>query len=405
MRTTATVHFAFRALGRNKMRSFLTMLGIIIGVSAVIAMVGIGQGAKSAIQTQISRLGSNLLLVFPGSRTRGGVRSGWGTITTLTAADADAIKREIPSVHETSSGVRTALQVVYGNQNWYTAVYGTTPTYQVVREWPVEEGRFFTQPEAAAGSKVVVLGQSVVENLFGGLDPVGEVIRIRNMPFRVIGVMSRKGSSTWGHDRDDAVWIPLTTLQRKIMGITHVTALYISASTPEAMPEVKRQTAVLLRGRHRIMPGREDDFMVRSVADISDAADESSRIMTILLAGIASVSLLVGGIGIMNIMLVSVTERTREIGIRMAVGARGRDIRLQFLVEAVILTIIGGLIGLAMGVIGARLISQMVGWPTLVSPVAVAVALLFSAAVGIFFGLYPANKAARLDPVQALRYE
>lgn len=405
MRVSATLRFALRALGRNKMRSSLTMLGVVIGVAAVITMVAIGQGARSAIQAQISRLGNNLLIIFPGSITQGGVRTGWGSVTTLTAEDAQAIEGEVPLVLKAAPSVRTALQVVYGNQNWFTVVYGVTPEYIIVRDWPVELGRFFSPAEIDGAAKVAVLGKSVVDNLFGGVDPVGEVIRIRKMPFRVIGVLSTKGRNPFGHDQDDAIWIPLTTMQRKVMGITHVGIIHVSAVSPEAIPEAERQIKLLLRARHRLPPGKEDDFNIRNVADVSEAAAESSRIMTILLAGIASVSLLVGGIGIMNIMLVSVTERTREIGIRLAVGARGRDIRFQFLIEALLLSGLGGLLGLVLGVAGAKLVSKMAGWPTLLSPFSIAIAVLFSAAVGIFFGLYPANKAANLDPAQALRYE
>ncbi len=405
MRLGSTFALSLRSLSRNKMRSFLTMLGIIIGVAAVIAMVSIGQGAKAAIEARISALGSNLIIIFPGTRTRGGVRTGWGSTITLSASDAQAIEREIPGVYMAAPSVRTGAQVVFGNQNWFTAVYGTIPAYQIVREWNLAEGRYFNDQELAAGAKVAVLGKSVVDNLFAGVSPLGQIIRIKRMPFRVVGVLTPKGRSGWGRDRDDSVWIPLTTMQRKIMGITHVTHISVAAVDGQVLPQVEQGINQLLRARHRIPTGKENDFTVRNVADIAEAASASSRVMTLLLAGIASVSLVVGGIGIMNIMLVSVTERTREIGIRLAVGARGKDIRLQFLVEAVVLSLVGGFIGMVMGVVASRLISNLAGWPTLISSDSIVLALAFSAAVGIFFGFYPASKAAGLDPVQALRYE
>ncbi|MGH8070179.1 MAG: ABC transporter permease [Candidatus Entotheonellia bacterium] len=404
-----TVKIALRALRRNAMRSLLTTLGIIIGVAAVIAMVSIGQGASVSVQEQIARMGNNMLIILSGTTTQGGVRSGSGGAPTLTANDAKAIQRECPAVGAVTYMRRQVQQVVAGNQNWSTAINGVTPEYQIVRDWAVAAGRFLNKQEEESAATSAVLGQTVVQNLFGpGQNPVDQTIRINNVPFRVVGVLTAKGQSTQGQDQDDAVFIPFSTAERKVLGtrmLGSVGAIMVSAVSPEAIPEAQRQMTNLLRERHRIRRGQNDDFTIRNLADIAATAQSTNQVMSILLASVASVSLLVGGIGIMNIMLVSVTERTREIGIRMAVGAKSRHILTQFLLEAVVLSSIGGIVGAILGVVGAKLVSALANWPTIVPPDAIFLAVMFSAAVGIFFGFYPARKAARLDPIQALRYE
>jgi putative ABC transport system permease protein len=404
-----TIRIALRALRRNIMRSLLTTLGIIIGVAAVIAMVSIGQGASVSVQEQIARMGNNMLIILPGTTTQGGIRSGLGGASTLTANDAKAIQRECTAVGAVTYMRRQVQQVVAGNQNWSTAITGVTPEYQIVRDWPVAAGRFLNKQEEESTATSAVLGQTAVQNLFGpGQNPVDQMIRINNMPFRVVGVLTAKGQSTQGQDQDDAVFIPFSTAERKVLGtriLGSVGSIMVSAVSPEAIPESQRQITNLLRERHRIRRGQNDDFTIRNLADIAATAESTSQVMNILLASVASVSLLVGGIGIMNIMLVSVTERTREIGIRMAVGAKSRHILTQFLLEAVVLSSIGGVVGAVLGVVGAKLVSALANWPTIVPPDAIALAITFSAAVGIFFGFYPARKAARLDPIQALRYE
>jgi putative ABC transport system permease protein len=404
-----TIKIALRALRRNAMRSLLTTLGIIIGVAAVIAMVSIGQGASVSVQEQIARMGNNMLIILSGTTTQGGVRSGSGGAPTLTANDAKAIQRECPAVGAVTYTRRQVQQVVAGNQNWSTAITGVTPDYQIVRDWPVAVGRFLNKQEEESAATAAVLGQTVVQNLFGaGQNPVDQTIRINNVPFRVVGVLMPKGQSTQGQDQDDAVFIPFSTAERKVLGtrmLGSVGAIMVSAVSPEAIPEAQRQITNLLRERHRIRRGQNDDFTIRNLADVAATAQSTSQVMNILLASVASVSLLVGGIGIMNIMLVSVTERTREIGIRMAVGAKSRHILTQFLLEAVVLSSIGGVVGAVLGVVGAKLVSALASWPTIVPPDAIILAISFSAAVGIFFGFYPARKAARLDPIQALRYE
>jgi putative ABC transport system permease protein len=404
-----TIRIALRALRRNIMRSLLTTLGIIIGVAAVIAMVSIGQGASVSVQEQIARMGNNMLIILPGTTTQGGIRSGLGGASTLTANDAKAIQRECTAVGAVTYVRRQVQQVVAGNQNWSTAITGVTPEYQIVRDWPVAAGRFLNKQEEESTATSAVLGQTAVQNLFGpGQNPVDQMIRINNMPFRVVGVLTAKGQSTQGQDQDDAVFIPFSTAERKVLGtriLGSVGSIMVSAVSPEAIPESQRQITNLLRERHRLRRGQNDDFSIRNLADIAATAESTSQVMNILLASVASVSLLVGGIGIMNIMLVSVTERTREIGIRMAVGAKSRHILTQFLLEAVVLSSIGGVVGAVLGVVGAKLVSALANWPTIVPPDAIALAITFSAAVGIFFGFYPARKAARLDPIQALRYE
>jgi putative ABC transport system permease protein len=405
-----TVKIALRALRRNAMRSLLTTLGIIIGVAAVIAMVSIGQGASVSVQERIASLGNNMLIILSGTTTQGGVRTGAGGKPTLTVNDAKAIQRDCPAVAAvTYTSRRQVQQLVAGNQNWSTIVSGVTAEYQTVRDWPVMAGRFLSKQDEDSAATSAVLGQTVVQNLFGpGQNPLDQTIRINNMPFRVVGVLTSKGQSTQGQDQDDVVLIPFATAERKVLGtqmLGTVGAILVSAVSPEAIPEAQRQITALLRERHRIRPGQNDDFTIRNLADIAATAQSTSQIMNWLLASVASVSLLVGGIGIMNIMLVSVTERTREIGLRMAVGAKSRHILTQFLLEAVVLSSIGGIVGVILGVVGAKLVSALAEWPTIVLPEAIVLAITFSAAVGIFFGFYPARKAARLDPIQALRYE
>ena len=404
-----TLRAALRALRRNKMRSALTMLGIIIGVAAVITMVSIGQGADAAVQQQSRSLGNNLLMVIPGATTAAGVRSGWGGVSNLTVTDALALRKECPAVEDVTYFRRQIVQVVYADQNWSTVAQGAPPSFQKVRDWPVVRGAFYTQRDEDTASRVVLLGQTVVDQLFGpGQDPVGAVLRIKDVPFRVIGVLEAKGQTAWGQDQDDVVVMPFSTAERRVLGTAFlgtVDMIFASAVDREAVTEASEQVSTVLRDRHRIVAGAEDDFTVRTLGDIAQASQSASNVMANLLFGVASISLLVGGIGIMNILLVSVTERTREIGIRMAVGARSRHILLQFLVEATTLSMVGGLGGIGLGIGAAYLIAALANWPTLLSAPAVLGAWLFSGAVGVFFGYYPARKAARLDPITALRYE
>jgi len=400
-----TFRIALRALARNKLRAFLTMLGIIIGVGAVIAMVAIGEGAKATIRAQIASLGTNVLVILPGSANQGGVRFGSGAVRTLVDADAKAIARELPAVAFTSPLVRRQEQVIAGNLNWATLVQGVAPEVQQIRDWDLADGRFLHEGDVDSAAKVAVIGETVARQLFGNDTPTDEVIRIRNIPFRIVGVLSRKGQSSQGADQDDTVMIPYTTMQKRLMRITWVQTILVKAVSAERVEEAEEQITILLRQRHRIGPERDDDFNVRNLSDIAEAASTTARVMGILLGSVASISLLVGGIGIMNIMLVSVTERTREIGIRMAVGARSRDIMLQFLVEAVVMAATGGLIGILLGIGSSELLKKWAQWPTLIDPGIVAIAFLFSGAVGVFFGFYPAQKAANLDPIDALRYE
>jgi putative ABC transport system permease protein len=400
-----TLRIALRALARNKLRAFLTMLGIIIGVGAVIAMVAIGEGAKSTIRAQIAALGTNVLIVLPGSNVQGGVRAGFGNVNTLLDSDAKAMARELPSVAFVSPVLRRQDQVVAGNLNWGTWAQGVAPEFQQIRDWQVAEGRFLHEGDMDSAAKVAVIGQTVARQLFGNDDALDAVIRIRNIPFRVVGILGAKGQTGQGTDQDDTIMIPYTTMQKRLMRITWVQSIVVKAVSAERVEEAEEQITLLLRQRHRIGPEREDDFNVRNLSDIAEAATTTARVMAILLGSVASISLLVGGIGIMNIMLVSVTERTREIGIRMAVGARSRDIMLQFLVEAVVMAATGGLIGILLGVGSSEVIKQWAQWPTLIDPAIIAIAFLFSGAVGVFFGFYPAKKAANLDPIDALRYE
>jgi len=447
---------AARALRRNKMRALLTMLGIFIGVAAVIAMVAIGDGARYSVQQQIQSLGTNLIIVLPGATTASGVHAGSGSTSTLTVADADAIGKEVRDASATSYTDRQVAQVVYGSRNWSTSINGATPAYLAIRDWPVSQGRIFTDQESRSAAPVGLLGQTVVNNLFAPNEsPVGATVRIKNFPIRVVGVLEVKGQSNFGQDQDDVVILPFETAQRKVLGVAAVSAvvssvtgtgssnpvlnpyagvpttnavygtgvalfspfgsapkivgavnmIYVQAATAEAVDSVQQAVQQELHRRHHIAPGQDDDFTVRSLNEIAQASESASRVMALLLAAVASISLLVGGIGIMNIMLVSVTERTREIGIRMAIGARRLHILLQFLVESVLLSIIGGLAGAALGVLSSKLLSALAHWPTLISPVAVVGGFLFAAAVGVFFGWYPARKASLLDPIDALRYE
>ena len=395
-----------RALARNKLRSSLTMLGIIIGVGAVIAMVSVGQGAQDQAQKQIAALGSNMLFVGAGTVNRGGMHMGWGATKSLVYEDMTAIQRESPAVQAAAPGAVAGAQVVFGNDNWATQVTGTEPQYFDIRSWPFQEGSSFTQSDVESAANVAVIGETVRKNLFGATDPIGQTIRINNLPFRVTGVLTPKGTAAaMGNDQDDTVLVPITTLQKKISGQDWLRWIMVSAVSREGSYAAQQQITALLRDRHRIRQGEDDDFFVRNLADMADLADQQARLFTILLASIASISLLVGGIGIMNIMLVSVTERTREIGIRMAIGATEGDVQQQFLTEAVVLSLLGGAIGIFLGMSASYLITQTLGWPVLVSPMAIVSAVVFSMAVGIFFGFYPARKAARLDPIEALRYE
>ncbi len=409
-RIIPSVKIAFRALRINKMRSALTMLGIVIGVAAVIAMVAIGTGATARIQEQIASIGSNLIVVIPGSITSSGIRLGSGNAVSLTMDDATAIRREAQAVAEVAPVSRGGAQVIYGNANWGTSIQGTTPGYLEIRDIQIASGEAFTDQDVEGSTNVALLGQTVVTNLFGSMDPVGQSIRIKNVPFTVAGTLVAKGQSPSGQDQDDVVLIPITTAKKKVLGSSQANAdsvgsIMVQARGPAMMTAAEQEVRSLLRQRHRLQPGQDDDFTVRNLEEVFSAQETSARVMSILLAAIASVSLIVGGIGIMNIMLVSVTERTKEIGLRQAVGAKTKDILAQFLVEAVTLSVLGGIIGIVLGSVASILISHFAGWSTLISAPAVALAFVFSALVGIFFGYYPARKAAFLDPIDALRYE
>ncbi len=399
------VALGMHALTRNRMRSALTVLGIVIGVAAVIATLAIGQGARSAVQAQIANLGANVMTVMPGTVTAGGARMGMGGVTTLVPEDADAILRECPAVAALSPQVRRGAQIVFGDQNWSTTVQGVSPSYLDIRQWPLASGAMFTDSDVRGSAKVCVLGSEVRDQLFGTDDPVGQVIRIKDMPFRVVGLLSSKGGQGMMGNQDDVVLIPWTTAQHKLVGITYLQNISLSAVSAAQVPVAQEQITELLRQRHRIRPGDNDDFFFFTQQDIASTAETTSRTMTMLLASIAAVSLLVGGIGIMNIMLVSVTERTREIGIRRAIGAKRQDILLQFLVESVFLSLAGGAIGAAIGVGTARAVTSLAHWPTQVQPQVVVIALVFASMVGVFFGFYPAKRAADLDVIESLRYE
>jgi putative ABC transport system permease protein len=405
MEFTATLRMAFRALGRNKMRTALTMLGVIIGVAAVICTVSIGEGATQRIQNAIENMGANMVWIEAGGVNLNGVRTGNGQTKSLTMDDVKAIQEQVPLVSHVTPNVDGRAQVVFGNQNWNTSMRGISPDYLFVRKWAVERGTFFGQEEVDRADNVCVFGITVANILFLNDDPVGQTVRVNNQPCKVIGVLEPKGQSATGQDQDDMILMPYSTVQKKIKGINWLDDVWASATTPAVIPEAEREIADLLRERHHIRTGQTDDFNIRHPVEIANAMADSARMMEILLASIASIALFVGGIGIMNIMLVSVTERTREIGVRMAVGATEKAVQMQFLSEAVVMSLIGGAIGLVFGMLGSVLIARILEWPTAVPLSAILIAFVFSACVGIFFGYYPAWKAASLDPIEALRYE
>jgi len=406
MRLFMILRVALKALNRNKMRTTLTMLGMIIGVAAVIAMVALGKGAQKSIEDQIKSAGTNIINVMSGNFMSMGVRMGSGASNTLTVEDANAIKQMVPGAQYVAAGVSTRNQIIAGNQNWQTRIQGTDVEFPMIRSWGMKYGTFFSTQDITSATKVVVLGSLVATNLFGEeVDPTGQIVRIKNQPFKVVGVLESKGSGTGFEDQDDTAMVPYTTAQKKLMGIQHIQNITVSANSPTTVAATAEAITELLRTRHKIMPGDTDDFMVRTLEEMAAMRTETTRTMTALLAGIAGVSLLVGGIGIMNIMLVSVTERTREIGLRMAIGARSSDVLMQFLVEAVVLSLFGGGIGIALGFGISWGVTEFLTWPTTISTDAVALAFGFSAVIGIFFGFYPATKAAKLDPIEALRFE
>ena len=404
----STFRISLRALRVNKMRSGLTMLGMIIGVGAVIAMLAVGTGARQKIAEQISSMGSNLIMVLSGASTSGGIRMGAGTQPTLSLGDADAVGRECPSVQAVAPILGGTAQVVYGNQNWSTSVTGTSPNMLIVRDWTLSSGRPFSDDDVKSATKVCLIGQTIVDNLFGSIDPVGQVIRVKKIPFTVMGVLEAKGQSPNGQDQDDTIFVPITTAQKKLFGTAFpgmIRLMSVKARSAEDLVKAEQEITDLLRQRHRLSAKQENDFTVRNLTQMLQTAEQSTKVMTILLGAIASVSLVVGGIGIMNIMLVSVTERTREIGIRMAVGAKTWDIRLQFIIEALTLSMIGGIIGIICGITVSKILSNIAGWSIVVSLFSVFLSFGFSGLVGIFFGFYPAYKASLLDPIEALRYE
>jgi putative ABC transport system permease protein len=405
MRLGSTFKIAFRALRRNKLRSVLTALGIIIGVGAVIAMVGIGNGAKAQVEAQIASLGQNVIIVSSGSMTSSGIRTGWGGAGTLKIEDADAIRREIAGIAGVSEEVISTSQVAAGNQNWLTRIYGESAEYFDLRQWPLADGVPFTPQDVRSANKICVIGRTTASQIYGNDDAVGQILRIKNVPFIITGVLAAKGFTTQGIDQDDIVVMPYTSAMKRVVGGTTLRNINLQVGDAKEMSAAQQQIIGLLRQRHNIRAGKDDDFTVRNQQEIADAATATTDVMTGLLGAIAGVSLIVGGIGIMNIMLVSVTERTREIGTRMAVGAHGRDILTQFLIEAISLSSVGGIIGIITGVVGAKIIAVVKHWPSLISVSSIVIAFLVSAAVGIFFGFYPARKAAQLDPIDALRYE
>jgi len=399
-----TLRIALKALNRNKLRTVLTMLGMIIGVGAVITMVALGRGAQATIEEQVKSAGTNVININAGNFTQGGVRQGQGMSSTLTAEDATSL-RQVPGVQYVSAGVNSRSQVIAGNQNWSTQIQGVDVDFPLIRSWSTSYGSFFTPQDVSSAAKVCVLGKVVAETLYGeGVDPTGEIVRVRNQPFKVLGVMAPKGQGAFGQDQDDVVFAPYTTVQKKLQGIQHVQNITVSSATPDTAP-VSAAISDALRVRHKLVAGDPDDFTVRTQEEIASLRTETTRTMTVLLAAIAGVSLVVGGIGIMNIMLVSVTERTREIGLRMAIGARGRDVLLQFLVEAVVISLFGGLIGIGLGFVLSIAIERFAQWPTSIPPDWIGIAFGFAAATGVFFGFYPARKAAGLDPIEALRFE
>ena len=405
MKWTAVPYVAGKALRRNLMRTLLTALGIVIGVAAVITMVGLGQGAKSEVEEQVNRLGQNVVLIFPGARQLGGVSIGGGSANTLTTEDARALREEIPEVIAASPEVRSQRVLVYGNRNWHTRVYGQTADYLQIRQWPIESGRMYTEEEVERASLVAVVGQTVVNELFEGADPIGETVRVRGLPLEIIGVLSPKGMSLMGSVQDDIMIIPYTTAFQRVSGRSHAMVINVQVYDDDSMDIARVKIEDLLRERHNLAPHQENDFTIQTQEEVAEAATETSRVMTWLLASIAGISLFVGGIGIMNVMLVRVTERTREVGLRLAVGARAPDVMLQFLIESVILCLIGGIGGIVLGLISTEVIANYAGWPAVFSTQAMIIAVSVSAAVGLFFGFYPAWKASRLDPIVALRSE
>jgi putative ABC transport system permease protein len=406
MKFTNILKIAIRSLNRNKMRSFLTMLGVIIGVAAVIAMLAVGQGARDMINSQIAALGTNVLLIFPGAFTQGGVRMEAGSSSRLTEDDIAAIKKSCSAVAFASPMVRTSAQVKAGNQNWRTSINGIYPEYLDIRDWPLQAGMNFTEADERSATKVCIVGKTVIENVFPDLqDVVGQTIRIRNLPFKIIGILAEKGQNAMGQDQDDVVLAPFSTIQKKLMGITFANSLIASATSQVTIENARQEINQVLTDRRKGSGGDGTSFTIRTQTDIGDAAEQTSKTLSVLLASIACVSLIVGGIGIMNIMLVSVTERTREIGLRLAVGARGKDVLMQFLVEAIVMSFMGGILGVATGAGFSKLISQTQGWAIAISPFSVALGFGFSAGIGVFFGWYPAHKAASLKPIDALRYE
>ena len=406
LRLGSTFKIAARALRRNKLRSALTALGIIIGVGAVIAMVSIGNGAKAQVEAQIAGLGENVILIFSGSTTSSGIRTGWGGAGTLKIEDAEAIRREVPEVTLVSEEVVSTAQVASGNQNWFTRIYGESADYFDLRQWALADGAPFTDQDVRSANKVCVIGRTTASQIFGSEDVVGQILRVKNVPFQITGVLTSKGLTSQGTDQDDIVIMPFTSAMKRVLGGgTTLRNINAQVASSRDLASAQQQIIALLRQRHNIREGRDDDFTVRTQEEIAAAQTATTETMTALLAGVAVISLIVGGIGIMNIMLVSVTERTREIGTRMAVGAHGRDILMQFLIEAISLSAIGGILGIILGIVAAKTIAAMKNWPSLISPGSIIVAFIVSAAVGVFFGFYPARKAARLDPIDALRYE
>jgi putative ABC transport system permease protein len=405
MELMEVLKIALRALARNKLRSALTMLGIIIGVGAVIAMVGIGNGAQKEVQDRIAAMGTNLLYISAGSVNKGGTHIGAGATQTLVSSDLTAIMREAPAVADVAPSSSTSIQVVYGNQNWATTVTGTEPQYFDIRAWTMAQGASFTSDDVRTAANVAVIGDTVRQNLFGNADAVGQTVRAGNLPFTVVGVLTAKGTSGMGGDQDDGIYVPITTLQKKITGQDWLRNIMASAKSQQDSYAAQEQITQILRDRHRIRQGDPDDFTIRNLADVAELADQSAQVMTMLLASIAGVSLIVGGIGIMNIMLVSVTERTREIGVRVAIGATEQDVQRQFLLESVVLSLLGGAVGILVGIGSSVLITNLLHWAVAVSTLAVGAAVIFSTAIGIGFGYYPACKAARLDPIEALRFE
>lgn len=405
MKLSAIPYVAGKALKRNMMRTLLTALGIVIGVAAVITMVGLGQGAKSEVEEQVNRLGQNVVLIFPGARQLGGVSIGGGSANTLTTEDARALREEIPEVIAASPEVRSQRVLVYGNRNWHTRVYGQTADYLQIRQWPIESGRMYTEEEVERASLVAVVGQTVVNELFEGADPIGETVRVRGLPLTIVGVLAPKGMSLMGSVQDDIMIIPYTTAFQRVSGRSHAMVINVQVYDDDSMDIARVKIEDLLRERHNLAPYQENDFTIQTQEEVAEAATETSRVMTWLLASIAGISLFVGGIGIMNVMLVSVTERTREVGLRLAVGAQAPDVMLQFLIESIILCLIGGIGGIALGLISTEVIASYAGWPAVFSTQAMVIAVTVSAAVGLFFGFYPAWKASRLDPIVALRSE